>query len=508
MPSGFGQGKPMRLREWQRELIRNTYDPVDDRGLRMIRTALWSMARKNGKTALAAALVLVHLVGPEAKLNAEVYSAASDRIQAGHIYKMASQMVALDPELQQLCKCIDTQKRIVCYHLGSFYVSLSADARRQHGFNPTFVIYDELAQALNRELYDVLSTSFGAQEEALLLVISTQSSDPQSIMTEMADEALKQMRGELDDPSFYGKVFCIPEDADPYDEANWPLANPALGDFRSIVDMRAKARKAKRSPSAEGGFKNLYCNMRVDAIEGLINSVDWRACQKKWDDADLIGRPMHLGLDLSSRQDLTSATAAWELPGIVVVRSWFWTHAHNLKERSKQDGAKYVEWEKAKHLFVCPGRSVDYGTVIKFLAKLIKVHELQGTAFDRWRIDQFTKEIERASEDPEEGGFTVEDFKLIEHGQGFKDMSPAIEKLEDLAVEHQLNHDGNPVLTYCLSNVRVIRDPAGGRKFDKRQRHRRIDGAQSLAMSLSAIDKADNEVEGPSIYERRGLVSV
>lgn len=502
MPSGIGQGEPFILRDWQKEFICNVYDPVDENQLRVVRRALLSIARKNGKTALAAALVLVHLVGPESKYNGEVYSAASDRKQAGHIYKMARQMVELDDELKVWCYCIDTTKRIVCRRNGSFYESLAADARRQHGFNPHFVIYDELAQALNRDLYDVLDTSFGAQDEALFLSISTQSSDPQSIMSELADDAIAQERGDLNDPTFYGKVYAVPDDADPFDEDLWPLANPALADFRSLKDFRALANKARRSPSALARFRNLYLNQRVDGVEAFVSSVDWKACQGEVDAEALKGKPLYCGLDLSARQDLTAFSMAWDLGKRVVSKTYFWTPKHELAEREKRDGAKYVEWQKAGRLFVVEGRTVEYGAVLKGIVELIKGHDLQGLAYDRWRIDQIKREMTIAEIEPET-------WPLIEHGQGFKDMSPAIEAFENKVIDHDLVHDGNPVLTYCLSNVRVMRDPAGSRKFDKRQRHRRIDGAIALAMAISAMDKAEKpEKPAPSVYEKRGLLVV
>jgi len=500
VPSGIGQGKPMRLRDWQKDLIRNTYDPVDERGLRRIRRAIWSVARKNGKTALAASLLLVHLVGPEAKLNAEVYSVASDRAQAAQVYKMASQMVALDSELAAMCKCLDTTKRIVVYELGAFYQSLAADARRLHGFNPTFVIYDELAQAKNRDLYDVMTTSFGAQEEGLFLAISTQSSDPNHIMSELSDEALAQEAGELDDPTFYGKVFYLPADADPFDETLWHKANPALGDFKSMKHMRALAAKAKRSPSALASFKALELNMRVDATEALINSEDWKACEAPVDIEAMKGYPLYCSLDLSSRRDLTAFVMAWDLGTRVAVKSWFWTPKDELAERSKIDGAKYPEWCDAGVMTATEGKTVGYDFIVRFVAAAIDGHDLKSIAYDRWRIDQFKAEAERA-------GYKPDEWNMTEFGQGWRDMSPAIEKLESLAIEHQLQHDGNPVMTYCMGNVKVTKDAAGNRKFDKRLRNRRIDGAVALAMAVSAIDIAEKqEVNGPSVYEERGLL--
>lgn len=500
MPSGIGQGELVVLREWQRDFIRRVYDPSNEHGKRRVRRALLSIARKNAKTALAAMLVLVHLVGPESKYNGEVYSAATDRHQAGHIYKMAMQMVELNDELKTLCKCLHTTKRIICYHNGSFYQSLSADARRQHGFNPHFVIYDELAQALNRDMWDVLSTSFGAQDEGLLLAISTQSSDAQSIMTELCDDAEAQESGELVDPTFYGKVYTIPDGVDPYDEANWPLANPAIGDFRDLDDMRSLAEKAKRSPTAEAMFFNLNCNRRVDGVQRLVNSSDWKACGKEIDEKDLIGFPCFGALDLSARQDLTAFSLVWELPDAkVATKCWFWTPEDELLERSKRDGALYLDWVQAGHLKTIAGRSVNYGVVVRDIAQLRAKFAVKSIVYDRWRIDEFRRELEVAGENADKWG-------LIEFGQGFKDMSPAIDRLETLVINHDLSHDANPVLTYCLSNVRVLRDPSGNRKFDKRQATRRIDGAVTMAMAVAAASKSDIvAAKGPSVYETRGI---
>jgi phage terminase large subunit-like protein len=511
VPSGVGKGTPLRLREWQKQLIRDTFDSVDEHGNRKVRRALWSVARKNGKSALAAALLLCALVGPLSQMNGEVYSAATTRDQAAMVYKMAAQMVRLDPELSQLCACMDATKRIVCYHLGSFYQALSADAHTQHGANPHFVIYDELAQAKTRELYDVLATSFGAQANALLLVISTQSSDPQSVMSELCDDAIEQERGLLDDPTFFGRVFRVPDEADPWDERNWVLANPALGDFKVLADMRSQAEKAKRSPSNEAAFRNLQLNQRVDGAQAFVNSTDWRACDHEVTDEELAGVEAVGGLDLSGRRDLTALVLLFRLAdGRVAVRAWHWTHAENLAERSILDAAQYVVWRDKGYLTVLGGRVIDYSQIAEHIKVILGRYKVKQLHFDRWRIHEFARALEAAGvsaavKAPEKNQKL--DLLLIEHGQGYKDMSPAIDSLEDLVLTHQLQHGGNPLLTYCIANVRLTRDPAGNRKFDKRQQNRRIDGAVAMAMAVSGLNKpAEIESIGPSVYETRGIL--
>jgi phage terminase large subunit-like protein len=138
-----------------------------------VRRAILSIARKNGKTALIAALALAHLVGPEAIPNGEIYSAANDRDQAAIVFKFARQIVECDPELLAMIDMVPSTKTMVAPITGSIYRAVSAEAGTKHGYLPSLVIYDELAQAKSRDLYDVLDTSFGARDEPLFVTIST-----------------------------------------------------------------------------------------------------------------------------------------------------------------------------------------------------------------------------------------------------------------------------------------------------------------------------------------------
>ena len=511
IPSGVGQGDPFILRNWQRDYINNVFGPELPDGRRRIRRALLSVARKNGKTPLMAALILCFLVGPESIPNAEIVSAASDREQAAVIYRFCKQMIELDDDLSSMLACHDSIKRIVCYHMGSFYRSLAADARRQHGGGPVFIVYDELAQAQNRELFDVLSTSQDAQPHGLFMVISTQSSDPASIMSELVDDSLAIENGMLDDPYFYGKVYAVPEDADPWLEENWMLANPALGDFKMVESMRAQALKAKRSPSAAAAFKNLHLNQRVDGTAAFVNSIDWKACEAFVPDEELEGVDAFGGLDLSGRRDLTSLGLAFPLPdGRVALRSYFWTHSEELAERAKKDGAQYLVWREQGHLTVIRGRSIEYKSVAEDIAALFKKFRIRQINFDRYRIHDLKRELEASglpAEEYSEKENQTGKLILVKHGQGYVDMSPAVDELENVILDHTLNHGGNPALTYCMSNVRLMRDPAGNRKFDKRQENRRIDGAVAAAMAISAWKRATKVPEPEaSVYERRGVL--
>ena len=272
IPSGTGQGKPFRLEPFQKNFIRDIYEP--HLGLRRaVRRAILSMARKNGKTALIAAIVLAHLVGPEAVVHGEIYSAANDRDQAAIVYKFARQMVELEPELLNEIELVPSTKTMVARRTGSVYRAISAEAGTKHGYLPSVVIYDELAQAKNRDLYDVLDTSFGARQEPLFIAISTQSNDPEHILSKLIDDGLSGI-----DPSIVCHLFAADDECDLGDEPQWHKANPALGKFRDYEDLATAIRKAIRMPAEEPKVRNLFLNQRIAPIASLISRQEWMAC--------------------------------------------------------------------------------------------------------------------------------------------------------------------------------------------------------------------------------------
>jgi phage terminase large subunit-like protein len=458
-----------------------------------VRRAILSIARKNGKTALIAALVLAHLVGPEAVTNGEIYSAANDREQAAQVFKVAKQIVEADPELRQILTVVPSTKTIACKSNGSFYRAISAEAGTKHGLNPTLVIFDELAQAKNRELYDVLDTSMGAREEPLFIAISTQSNDPEHILSKLIDDGLSGA-----DETTVCHLYAAPEEADVLDEAGWRAANPALGDFRSLEDLRVLARKAKRMPAEEPKFRNLYLNQRVAPHSTLIARADWEACRgdAEWEP----GEAIYLALDLSAKTDLTA------LVGVSVenksrVQAWFWKPADLLEDHERRDRVPYQQWT-ADWIEAVPGRAIHPRAVALKVAELSESYRVVGVAYDRWQIDHLLREFDEIGLQAFKDGDEGDGLRLVPWGQGFKDMSPAIDALETAVLHDDLVHPGNPVLTWNMANAVATMDPAGGRKLDKLKARFRIDGAVavSMALGLKARERTTDMAEPEIIF--------
>jgi phage terminase large subunit-like protein len=185
---GFRAGEPFVLADWQRdEIVRPLYDTVTEDGRRRYRQGYLSMARKSGKTCLAAALALYHLLADEDMEPGirEVYAAAASRDQASLLFIQAADFVNGSAELSARCVVSRATKRIVDRVSRSFLRAVSADAHTQHGLNAAFVVLDEIAQQPNRDLFDVLQTSQGARRNPLLLAIGTAGHDQHSIAFEL-----------------------------------------------------------------------------------------------------------------------------------------------------------------------------------------------------------------------------------------------------------------------------------------------------------------------------------
>ena len=482
--SGLLAGKKFKLGGWQKKIIKAIYRTKN--GRRIVRQALISIPRKNGKTTFTAALALCHLCGPERESRGEIYSAANDRPQAAIIFREMKAMV-LGTDLKDRVVIRDFAKTLECAETGSIYQALSADVQTKHGFSSSVWIYDELAQAANRKLYDVLDTSGGGRKEPLGIVISTQSPDPHSIMAELTDYAKSIQTGAHSDPTFHATIFSAPMDADPWSEDTWRACNPGMeSGFRSIEEMRAAALKARRIPARESVFRLLYLNQPVEVDSRFIALQDWKACGGNIDVEALRGRPCWGGLDLSSTQDLTALVLYFPDDGGAVL-PFFWVPRDRLDEREDTDRVPYRTWHRQGLIEAPQGRAIDRLAIIRRLAELAATYDIRGVAYDRWRLEDLQKLLADESIDVSVTGW----------GQGFKDMGPAVDLLETAILNAQIRHANHPVLTWNASNAVIEMDPAGARKISKNRSREKVDGliALCMAIGLHAKEPQPREIE-------------
>jgi phage terminase large subunit-like protein len=471
IPEGRLVGEPMRLSDEQKRWVREIYD-TDTRRF------VLSMARKQGKTAFAACLLLLHLAGPEARPNSQLYSAAQSRDQAAILYSLAAKMVRLSPELAQYVAVRESAKQLFCAELGTLYRALSADASTAYGLSPVFTVHDELGQVRGprSELYEALETASGAQESPLSIVISTQAPTDADLLSLLIDDAL---RGE--DPRTKVVLYSAAEELDPFSEEAIRAASPHYDVFMNQREVLDTAAAAKRMPSREALYRNLILNQRVNHINPLISASVWSACGGEADPAVFMERPCYLGIDLSKRDDLTAIVAvAQDDAGVWHVDPHFFAPAVGVTDRAHRDRVPYDVWAREGHIHLTPGAAVDYAYVAKWLAQYAAERNVVSVAFDRYRMDVLEAGLAAAG--------VVLPLELW--GQGYRDMTPAIEALEGELLNGNVRHGLHPVLTMCAANAIATMDPAGNRKLDKAKSTRRIDGVVALAMAMGVASRA------------------
>ena len=476
VPEGKDVGKPMVLAEFQKQFIRDVYDNPHG-----TRRAILSIARKNGKSGLIAGLLLAHLVGPEAKQNSQIVSGAMSREQSALVFNLASKMVQQSPKLSSLVRIIPSGKRLIGLPLNVEFRALAADGKTAHGLSPVLAILDEVGQVRGpqSDFIDAITTSQGAHAEPLLIAISTAAASDADLFSQWIDDAQTSQ-----DPRIVCHLYAAPEGCDLMDESAWRAANPALGLFRSLDDLREQMTQAQRMPSMENSARNLLLNCRVSTFSPFISPDVWKSCNSA-PGAELDG-PVFAGLDLSARTDLTALVIVGQVDGVWHVKPFFWTPEQGLADRARRDRAPYDVWHRQGHLRTTPGATVDYEHVAADMLEILADMDVQAIAYDRWRIDLMRKELDKLGAD----------LPLIEWGQGFKDMAPALDALEAELLNGRIAHGGHPVLTMCAANAVVTKDPSGGRKLDKAKATGRIDGLQALAMAMGVASRA---TEGQSV---------
>jgi phage terminase large subunit-like protein len=479
IPEGDKVGQPVRLAQFQKDFILAIYDnpAVTD-------TAILSIARKNAKTGTIAFLVLAHLVGPEAVQNSRIVSGAMSREQAAEVYNLASKCVNLSPGLRDLIRIVPSSKKLIGLPMNVEYQAISAEGKTAHGKSPIVAILDEVGQVRGpqSDFIDAITTAQGAYNNPLLIYISTQAADDADLFSILIDDAKNNKH-----PKTVCHVYAADPDAEVTDEKQWAKANPALGLFRSEADVRKQAEKAARMPSFENTFRNLVLNQRVSVVAPFVSKSVWESCSDE--PGILEGREVYVGLDLSARTDLTSAVICSKgEDGYIDTWPLFWTPEQGLIDRSKRDRQPYDVWVRQGYMLTTPGATVDYGFVVKQLSDILAGSNVLLVGFDRWRIDIFKKELELQDVS----------FQMQEFGQGFKDMSPALDALESSLLNAKIRHGKHPVLTMCAANAVVVKDPAGNRKLDKSKATGRIDGMVALTMALGVSligQEADEDLD-------------
>jgi phage terminase large subunit-like protein len=408
---GAHKRKPFVLRAWQEhEIIRPLFGEVlwsDEWGcyVRRYRIAYVVVARKNGKSELAAG-ILLYLLCADDEEAAEVYGAAKDTKQAGKVFEPAARMVELSSKLRPVVRHNKHSRRLIYERTASYYEIITADAKGELGHNPHGFCLDEVLSQPDGKLWEALETAVGARLQELLVCLTTETDDPHSFGADLIDEADRVMADPARAPHAFAFVRRLPKtdealerlrevmgdhpdlpvSLDPFDEANWKWPNPGLDEFKSRDSMRRLALEAHNEPKKENGFRQLQCNQRVQQVTRFMPLHLWDACKGEvaanpsWLDDRLAGQPCVAGLDLSARFDLT----AWALlfdNGWVRWRLWLPEAA--IDELDPHLDGKLSLWAKQGWVTATDGDVIDYDRVYADIASDHDRFRIRRVVYDK-----------------------------------------------------------------------------------------------------------------------------
>jgi len=491
---GEHEGKPFELTLWQQFIVGSLFGWHGTDGFRRFRVAFLEIAKGGGKSPLAAGIGL-YMMEADNEPRAEVYSAAVDKDQAGILFRDAVAMVDQSPLLDQRISRSGSRGKewnLADAKTGSFFRPISSEnsGRGKSGPRPHCALLDEVHEHPTNAMVEFMRAGTKGRRQALIVMITNSGFDRTTVCWHYHEYAQRILQGMFEDDSFFGFVCGLDEGDDWKDELVWLKANPNLDVSITRKYLREQVREATGMPSKQSIVRRLNFCEWVGAENPWIDEAAWRSCEAEFDRDTLKGKRAFGGLDLSGKNDLTALSLAFPDEKITTTVTDFWVPESGIKDREDRDRVPYTMWRDQGFLTATPGRSIDYAFAAAKVQWWMSFCDLKELAFDRWRIDDFERELNELGIETEQVDFGKEPESspaliLRPHGQGFKDMAPAVDLLETDVLNGTLKVEKNPVMTMCSANAVLTTDPAGSRKFDKRpgKSTGRIDGLVAMAMA-------------------------
>ena len=524
LPFGSGDfvGKPFRLQPWQKAPLQEFYgtltDTEDGDRVRKYQYLYLEIPKKNGKTELAAALGIYHLLG-DGEPNGQIYICAADRENASICFNAMVAMIESTPWLEQLVKIVPSRKEIQSRTDNSFIRVLSAEAYSKHGYNCSCVIFDELHAQPNRALWDVMTFGSGsARKQPVWIVLTTAGDDPdrRSIAWEIHTQCRRILAArngtgdpEDDDPIWLPVMYGMPDEPeeiekiDIFDEATWMRCNPSIGVTVPLRVIRQEAREAKKNEAKERLFRWLRLNQwiatksigwipltiydktqyHVPALEETLKGNALRAAIRD----SLRGKICFGGLDLSTTTDLSGLTLEFPpQPGLKcwVVLFFAWRPLDTVKEMEQRDHVPYQDWARANYLSLCDGDMVDFDEIEQTIVRCSKTYRLKRLGVDPYLSRMMSGRLQ-----------SIHNVDVVEIPQGYR-LSPAMKDLEVKLRSGEMLHEHNTCARWNFGNVRCAVDGYENIKPMKNLSTGRIDVAVSWIIAhQTALLEPQNTID-------------
>ena len=491
--------QPLKLELWEKALIASMYGIVDANGLRQFREVLLIVARKNGKSLLAASIAKYEWW--KGGYGSKIYNIAPKLAQADIIYNNIWQMTLLDPEYQELKEEVsekdehnksvkDTsvlprhrQTDLFIPAQNAMVTKIAFSAKKSDGFNPSFCICDEVAAwegDPGLKQYEVMKSGMGARPEAILLSCSTAGYVNDGIYDELLKRATRFLLGDSKEKKLLPFLYMI-DDIDKWNDINeLRKSNPNLGVSVSVNYLLEEIAVAEGSLSKKAEFITKYCNLKQNSsLAWLDAQVVEGMSGEQLSLEDFRSSYCVAGIDLSQTTDLTFATVVIEKAGELYVFAKAWLPAEKIDEAIARDGVPYNIYIQRGLLDISGDNFVDYHDCYNWLTMLVEQYEILPLkiGYDRFSAQYLVQDLNGY-------GFQTDDVY-----QG-DNLWPVLQEMEGLFKDGKVHIGDNDLLKIHLLNSAIkISTERGRGKLIKLNPSSHIDGVAALADAFCVRQK-------------------
>lgn len=414
--------------------------------------------------------------------------------------------------------------------LGTCFLRNVSSGSKISGPKPSFLAADEIHEWNDRDLLETWQAALTKMPGDPLMLMGTNTPAADQILAEeQSDFYAAVARGDVVDDSSLSLICTVDDGDKPFeDESCWRKALPALDITYPASNVREEVVKARNLPGKKLTVSRLFFGIRTGATDCWIDYPLWSSIIGQIDDDELVGLPCWLGLDLSSRKDLTALAAVWKRPdGHLFARIFYWTPKATLLQRVELDRAPYDQWVASGYLTATPGPTIAKSWPAQKVLDMTNAYDVRVLSYDPAQILDFEEAaaevgldmwmfegIEKAEKEPGEG------LMRIRHGQGFKgldredmlNMPTSVKALEEVILQGRITIEESPVTNFCSANMTLMPGANPDQKVPNRRKARgRIDGLVALIEAVGAAESpfcADTIIKPPSVYEGRGILTI
>ncbi|MEC9346078.1 MAG: terminase TerL endonuclease subunit [Pseudomonadota bacterium] len=439
------------------------------------------VARKNGKSAFAAGIVL-YCATREDEPGVQIKTAATTGDQARIVWNVARKMIEATPELAAAFGLIPWANSITVGALAGDIKPINSKSSTQDGLNPHMFVVDELHAHKDRGLWDVLVTAQGARQNPLALAITTAGKDVQGVCYEQRLLLTKVLERIVEGDHYFGVIFTLDEGDDWHDESCWAKANPNLGVSKRLEYLRAKVKDATASPDSEAEVVTKDFNKWLSAASQWLSLARWDACSDPAITLETFrGRDCHIGCDLSNRDDITATVWAFEAGDQVIWIPRFYLPREVIDEKVRQMNLTfYRQWVEAGYIVPTEGDWIDSDRIEADLLASFDVIRPRSITFDTYGVGPDI--AARLVADGHPAGIMAYTAKNVARA--------ALDLEARVKSRGRLRHNGSPVLRWMASNCVVERRVDGSilPKKESKMSQGKIDGIAAGLMAMAQMD--------------------